>query len=205
MAPEIDIHCRAVTSLRLTAVIFDLRGRTAAKPACHSVHLWADQRHGRPTARTIRSEPEFRYEQTGLWVEFGFPRSGVEPTAETLEKTSVESSVISSGISSEKTASKIVELMRDTPNITIPKIAERLGKTTRAIEKRVRQLKKGAVIGRVGPDKGAPNAFDAEQFFPFAKRIYERKGAVSFLVDKTKDEDPEDVILACMLLTDLLD
>lgn len=54
-------------------------------------------------------------------------------------------------------------------------------------------------------DSRKPNAFDPGQFFPFAKRIYEREDAISFLIDMTKGEDPKDVILACMLLTDLLD
>ena len=83
-------------------------------------------------------EPAFRWDN-GLWVEFALQE------AKTSEK--------SSGKSSGKTASRIVELIRENPGITIPEIAKQLSKTTRAIEKQVRQLKIARVIVRVGPDK----------------------------------------------------
>mgnify|MGYP001571510745 CR=1 FL=1 len=59
-----------------------------------------------------------------------------------------------SGITSGKTSGKIVDLMRQRRDITIPEIAEILGKTPRAIEMQVNKLKAEAVIGRVGPAKG---------------------------------------------------
>ena len=75
-----------------------------------------------------------------------------------VNQGSGESSGESSGKGSEfslgKTALRIVALMRKYREITIPEIAERLGKTTRAIEKQVSRLKAYEVIGRVGPAKG---------------------------------------------------
>ena len=53
-----------------------------------------------------------------------------------------------------KTAQQIVNLMRPTPKITIPELAEALGRSLSAIEKQVRQLRDNGTIARVGPDKG---------------------------------------------------
>ena len=44
--------------------------------------------------------------------------------------------------------------MKEQPDITIPEIARRLRKTTRAVEKQIRHLREDEVIGRVGPAKG---------------------------------------------------
>ncbi|MBI5846233.1 MAG: DUF4062 domain-containing protein [Deltaproteobacteria bacterium] len=56
--------------------------------------------------------------------------------------------------SSGETGEKIVELMRENPEITIPEIAGLMGKTTRAIEKQVQRLKSDGAIARIGPTKG---------------------------------------------------
>ncbi len=56
--------------------------------------------------------------------------------------------------SSVKTADKIIELMRENYQITIPELANVLGITTRAIEKQIARLQKNEQLKRIGPAKG---------------------------------------------------
>jgi tetratricopeptide (TPR) repeat protein len=56
--------------------------------------------------------------------------------------------------SSLKSSQKILELISASPSITIPEIADRLGMTTRGVDKNIKRLKEQGVIRRVGPDKG---------------------------------------------------
>jgi ATP-dependent DNA helicase RecG len=44
--------------------------------------------------------------------------------------------------------------MSNNPTISIPEIAQQIGKTTRAIEKQIAKLKLDGSIKRIGPDKG---------------------------------------------------
>jgi predicted HTH transcriptional regulator len=44
--------------------------------------------------------------------------------------------------------------MLDTPEITIPAVAEKLGRSERAIELQINKLKESQVIARVDPAKG---------------------------------------------------
>ena len=53
-----------------------------------------------------------------------------------------------------KTARAIVDLMLETPEITIPEIAQKLGRSERAIELQINKLKESQIIGRVGPANG---------------------------------------------------
>lgn len=69
-------------------------------------------------------------------------------------KTSGKTSGIVSGITSGKMSGKIVRLIADKPDITIPELALRLKRTTRAIEMQINRLKADEIIGRVGPAKG---------------------------------------------------
>ena len=59
-----------------------------------------------------------------------------------------------SGKTSGKTAMRIVALMQENPEITIPEIAMKLRRTTRAIELQIHALREQEIIGRVGPAKG---------------------------------------------------
>ncbi len=54
----------------------------------------------------------------------------------------------------EKTSVKIIELILQNNTITIPEIAQKLNKTTRAIEMAIAKLKKERKVKRIGPDKG---------------------------------------------------
>ncbi|MCK5242210.1 putative DNA binding domain-containing protein [bacterium] len=55
---------------------------------------------------------------------------------------------------SVKTSVKIVELLNKESHITIPEMAEKLRKSTRAIEMQINKLKKAGFIKRIGHDKG---------------------------------------------------
>ena len=55
---------------------------------------------------------------------------------------------------SVKGSVKIIEMMKENPEITIPMMAESLRLTTRAVEKNVARLQAKGVVKRIGPDKG---------------------------------------------------
>lgn len=56
--------------------------------------------------------------------------------------------------SSEKTENVILQLLDIDPSMSIKELAEKIGLTTRAIEKQITRLKKEKRLERVGPDKG---------------------------------------------------
>jgi predicted HTH transcriptional regulator len=55
---------------------------------------------------------------------------------------------------SEKSSEKILQLLRDNPQMTIAALSEHLGISTRAIEKNIRSLQSNGQLRRVGADKG---------------------------------------------------
>jgi ATP-dependent DNA helicase RecG len=61
---------------------------------------------------------------------------------------------VSTKKSSGKTEEKIIALVRESPSISIPQMAEKLGLGTRAVEKQIRQLKSVGRLSRIGPAKG---------------------------------------------------
>lgn len=58
------------------------------------------------------------------------------------------------GDASEKTSEKIISLIKDDALITIERLAEHCGVTTRSIERNLKKLQQRNIIKRVGPDKG---------------------------------------------------
>jgi len=56
--------------------------------------------------------------------------------------------------SSGKSSGLILDMIRRQPEITIPEMAEALGKSTRAIEMQLAKLRKSGKVQRVGPAKG---------------------------------------------------
>ena len=48
---------------------------------------------------------------------------------------------------------KIVRMMREKPEITIPEIARLLKRTERTVERQITRLKVDEIIGRIGPTK----------------------------------------------------
>jgi ATP-dependent DNA helicase RecG len=56
--------------------------------------------------------------------------------------------------SSQKSSQKILDLMRNNPNITLVELALSLNMTRRSIDKKIKILKEQEKIRRVGPDRG---------------------------------------------------
>jgi predicted HTH transcriptional regulator len=54
----------------------------------------------------------------------------------------------------EKSREKIMEMMRERPEITQSELAESLQISVKAVEKQVKNLREQGLIHRVGPDKG---------------------------------------------------
>ena len=77
-----------------------------------------------------------------FFIEFERPKKAGTGKKQGSVKSSVKSSV------------KIIELIQQDKNITIPAIAESLGLTTRAVEKQLANLQKTGHVRRIGPDKG---------------------------------------------------
>lgn len=91
--------------------------------------------------------PEFRQDGGSFVQTLWRPKSvGASKSVSPSEKTSVKAS--------GKTSVKIVELIRKQQDITIPEMADLLGKSVRAIEMQINKLKADGIIKRVGPDKG---------------------------------------------------
>ena len=53
-----------------------------------------------------------------------------------------------------KTPERILGLLRDAPELSIPELAERLGRSVSAIERAIRKLRQAGRLVRIGPDKG---------------------------------------------------
>ena len=67
------------------------------------------------------------------------------------QKTSVQNTE-SFGVN-EKTSVQIVEIMKNTPNVTLQEIAEKVNRSKRAVEMQVKKLREQGIIKRVGADK----------------------------------------------------
>ncbi|MBP5175067.1 MAG: winged helix-turn-helix domain-containing protein, partial [Treponema sp.] len=67
------------------------------------------------------------------------------------EKTSVQNTE-NFGVN-EKTSVQIIEIMKNTPNITLQEIAEKLNRSKRAVEMQVKKLREQGIIQRIGADK----------------------------------------------------
>jgi DNA-binding Lrp family transcriptional regulator len=55
---------------------------------------------------------------------------------------------------SVKTSVKILQAILENAEITIPDIADRVGITTRSVERNIRKLQEEKRLRRIGPDKG---------------------------------------------------
>ncbi len=85
---------------------------------------------------------------TGFQVTFFRPEGAVDEKAagEAVQKTVVKSRV--------KSRVKILELMMQNPEITIPQIAEETDLSVKGVEKAIKILKEEGRLKRIGPDKG---------------------------------------------------
>lgn len=89
------------------------------------------------------SEPELRYEQTGLWVAFRFPEDRlVTTTQETAQETTQET-----------TQEKILALLRMQPSMTRKALATRIGISTDGVKYHLENLKSLGRIRHVGSTK----------------------------------------------------
>lgn len=68
------------------------------------------------------------------------------------EKCSVETKQCS--VQNEKSSVEIIRMVSENPKITAVQMAEKLGITTRAVEKQLANLRKKGIITRIGPNKG---------------------------------------------------
>ena len=82
------------------------------------------------------------------------PDMDLQRTTEENSGQPMETEQESSLKGSLKSSQKILELISASPSITISEIADRLGMTTRGVDKNIKRLKEQGVIRRVGPDKG---------------------------------------------------
>ena len=73
------------------------------------------------------------------------------PYIPTLQGSNVEATQKSTLKSTKK---DIVEIILNSPDITIPQIAEQLGLNARGIAKHIKNLQNEGIIKRIGPDKG---------------------------------------------------
>lgn len=102
---------------------------------------------GRGMSLILEKEPGVEFQESAKLFITRFSRPSFNETdKQTTQESSLKSSL--------KTSENIVLLMREKPDITIPEIAQRLKKTTRAIDKQINKLKADEVIRRIGPDKG---------------------------------------------------
>ena len=73
---------------------------------------------------------------------------------EEIKKSSEKGSEKSSEKSSEKNIDKILQLIKDQPDISARDIALLIGISQRAVEKNISKLRKKGILNRVGPAKG---------------------------------------------------
>ncbi|KKP94610.1 MAG: hypothetical protein UR99_C0041G0002 [Candidatus Moranbacteria bacterium GW2011_GWD2_36_12] len=71
-----------------------------------------------------------------------------------MEKAAQKSSEKSSEKGSEKSSEKILNLMRKRAKISAKEVAEKLGISSRAVEKQIAKLREEKLIKRIGSDKG---------------------------------------------------
>ena len=102
------------------------------------------------------SQPGFRSEKTGLWVEFMFPnlKSDKKNSVETQGRISEKMSGKTSGKMSGKTSGKILRAVKNNKDVTIPELADIISVNTRTIERNIKTLQDSGLLKRIGPDKG---------------------------------------------------
>jgi ATP-dependent DNA helicase RecG len=95
-------------------------------------------------------KPRVRLAGHDLWLEFNFARAYLQA----VSPISGEPSTEADGKSSVKTSVKILQAILENAEITIPDLADRVGITTRSVERNIRKLQEEKRLCRIGPDKG---------------------------------------------------
>ena len=118
------------------------------------LQLRLSERSGRGVPKIVEAygRDSIKIEKNFIVVTIPFNRINVTPFElnEGADSDNPESSVKGS----VKGSVKIIEMMKENPEITIPMMAESLRLTTRAVEKNVARLQAKGVVKRIGPDKG---------------------------------------------------
>jgi predicted HTH transcriptional regulator len=96
---------------------------------------------GSGVPRILKAYAKDCFKFSDNYIRMTFPAS--EPV---YDESSVKSSV--------KSSVRIMELIKQNKNITIPEIARHLEISTRAVEKQIARLKEQGILKRIGPDKG---------------------------------------------------
>ena len=97
---------------------------------------------------------DFRYDACGLWTTFRYqyPARVVGDTENVHETTLVGNE---KGMTrSQKGPEKILEFIKDNPQISIPALAKEFGITVKAMRLTLDKLKAEKRISRIGPNKG---------------------------------------------------
>jgi predicted HTH transcriptional regulator len=126
------------------------------------LQLRLSERSGRGVPKIVGAygRESIRIEKNFIVVTIPFNRINVTPfelnegVGSDVPNGSQNGSVKGSVKSSVKSSVKIIEMMKENPEITIPMMAEILHLTTRAIEKNVAKLQAKGFVKHVGPAKG---------------------------------------------------
>ena len=94
-----------------------------------------------------KPEPAFRWDN-GLWVEFAWQeaRTPVETPGKTLVETP--------GKTLGNTPARILELLQENPNFTVPEIALQISKSESAVQRGILKLQVAGRLKRAGSRKG---------------------------------------------------
>jgi ATP-dependent DNA helicase RecG len=101
---------------------------------------------GRGMRLILAEEPTVQFSEVAQLFIAAFNRPSYAESDKPIDKTP--------GKSLGKTPGKIVELLRGDPGLTIPELAEHVGKSESAVERAVRKLREAGHLKRVGPAKG---------------------------------------------------
>jgi predicted HTH transcriptional regulator len=84
-------------------------------------------------------------------MEFNFARAYLQAVSTTTGSKPITEAGAGTSV---KTSVKILQAILENAEITIPGIADRVGITTRSVERNIRKLQKEKRLRRVCPDKG---------------------------------------------------
>jgi len=103
--------------------------------------------------KNIENDQE-RLKRTALKSSVETEKGSGETAKSSLEITNGSLEITNGSGINNKSSVKILKIIEHDPFITIPKIAELIGISTRAIDKNIESLKKNGYIERIGPNKG---------------------------------------------------
>lgn len=99
-------------------------------------------------------EPMFSYRDGFVLTIARQSTINTENSGKTEGETEGETERETEGKTEGRAGQRIIRLIQENPQITIPEMAVSLGVTESAVEKQVRKLREQEIIGRIGPAKG---------------------------------------------------